>query len=110
MSKKLNKHIYIAGQVSGLPADEVEALFEKAVTELKVIGCDVFNPVFYVKEIGYTDQPYTKIMKLCIKNLIECDGILMLHNWQRSKGANIERNIAIALEIPVFYSLDEINF
>ena len=36
-------------------------------------------------------------MKFAIKKLLDCDAITMLPDWQESKGATAERQIAIVL-------------
>lgn len=41
--------------------------------------------------------------------LRRCDAVAMVHNWRDSEGATGERNEAINLKIPVFYSIDDIK-
>jgi hypothetical protein len=35
--------------------------------------------------------------------MMNCTGIFMLSNWRESKGANIERNLAMQLGMKVYY-------
>ena len=40
--------------------------------------------------------------------LSRCDGVLMVGEWWRSVGSRREQETAIRLEIPLYYSLDEL--
>ena len=41
-------------------------------------------------------------MQVCIKELAECDGLVLLPCWEQSKGAKIERQLADDLNIPIY--------
>ncbi len=41
--------------------------------------------------------------------LRRCDGILMTPDWERSSGARAEHELAQALGIPVYYSVEELQ-
>lgn len=40
-------------------------------------------------------------MFLAVETLVKCDGMVLLPGWQGSKGANIERRLALDLGMPV---------
>ena len=42
-------------------------------------------------------------MRKDIKLLMDCDCILMLKGWSVSRGASIERELAMSLGLPIFY-------
>lgn len=86
--------VYISGQITGLPIEEARERFEEAQIHLEEQGCKVFNPL----ENGLpADATWEEHMKADIKILMECDAIYLLNNWKDSKGARIERDIAVAL-------------
>ena len=41
--------------------------------------------------------------------LVRADALLMLEGWEESTGATKERAVALALGIPVFYSMEDLN-
>jgi hypothetical protein len=96
------KKVYIIGAVTGLPVEEVQAKFAKASLSLKNMGMLPVVPVEFVPE----DMPWNEAMKLCIRALIDCDMVLLLPDWQESKGGTLEVSIARNLELPELrYSL-----
>ena len=42
--------------------------------------------------------------------LVKCDAILLLSNWEDSKGAKIEKELAEILKIEVIYHKDYIKY
>lgn len=105
------KNIYIAGKVSGLHEQEVSEKFENAKKTIEAMNYEVINPVELVKAHlnefwrckTLTDSDVWKIaMKVCIKKLVDCDGIVLLPDWQQSRGALLEVKIAEGLGIPIY--------
>lgn len=86
--------IYISGQISGLPIERVEINFTVAHIRMEEEGYEVFNPL--LNGIP-ADSTWEEHMKADIKMLMQCDAIYLLNNWEDSKGARIERDIAVAL-------------
>lgn len=107
------KKIYIAGKVSGLPLNEVLGKFAKAFDKIEALGFEAVNPVELVQDylianpthIERTEDEIWKLaMRICIKELVDCDGIMLLSNWINSKGAKIEYRIAMDLDLAIFGS------
>lgn len=92
------KKIYISGKISGLSEEECYNNFEGAITKLRRVNLFGVSP--FQGDEGKTWKEY---MKKGIQVMMNCDGILMLSNWRDSKGANIERNLALQLGIRVYY-------
>lgn len=90
------KKIYIAGKVTGLPIPECASKFEKAQRFYETQGFKVVNPL---KVVGCWKTPWPKAMKMCVAELIQCDAVVLLPDWQNSKGAIIERQLAEDLDI-----------
>lgn len=97
MNKKTK--IYISGKITGIE-NQAEQLFEKAENELTLKGYEVINPL---KLNHQHDKSWHSYMKEDIKALCDCEEIFMLSNWAESKGATIERTIAMSLDIKVLY-------
>ncbi len=85
------KKIYISGQISGLPYDEVVAKFKEAEERLQAQGYETVNPL----KNGLPDNaPWELHMALDIVQLLGCETIYLLPDWQQSKGATLEKKIA----------------
>ena len=112
------KTIYIAGRVTGLPIEEVKDHFRNYQLQLEQQGHNAINPVELIELINeerrnLNDQHpgldlkeitvYNKIMGICLCEMCDADEIHMLPGWQDSKGATLEREVAIRLGIPVKY-------
>lgn len=93
----MSKRWYIAGPMTGY--DELNyPAFEWAVQQLRKIGCQVCSPHELNPQEGRTWQ---ECMVVDIKEMLDCDGILTLDGWEKSKGATLEVHIATQLEKPV---------
>ena len=56
--------------------------------------------VFEDDKLGYEDW-----LKGDLEILKRCDAIIMVHNWEDSKGANKEHQLAVDLDIPIYYAM-----
>lgn len=95
----MKKKIYIAGKVTGLPQQEVVEKFAKAQKDIEEMGFEVVNPIVVVNDF---ETPWNKAMRMCIAGLTECDAIVLLPDWHESKGARLESDLSIALDMPNF--------
>ncbi len=86
--------VYISGKITGLPIEEAKDNFSKVQIKLEEQGYKVVNPL----ENGLpTNAKWKDHMKADIKLLMDCDTIYLMKNWKDSKGAKVERDIAVAL-------------
>jgi hypothetical protein len=93
--------IYISGQITGLDYADAYQRFEQAEKQLKDENWDeIVNPMKLNHE---HDKTWENYMLVDIKALFECDAIYMLNNWCNSKGARIERSIAIEMGLEIIY-------
>lgn len=83
---------------------EAENRFMNAEFELLTgqIADEVFNPIRLVEEFGW-DEDWKFYMKICMSELIYCDGIYMLSGWEDSRGARIEYAIAQELGLKLIH-------
>lgn len=86
--------IYISGKITRLPFEEVEDNFYNAQNRLEEKGFKVVNPL---NNGLSSNEKWEHHMKADIKLLMECDTIYLLSNWKDSRGARIEKDIAVAL-------------
>lgn len=89
----MKKSMYISGPISNMPNGNKET-FALAQKRLKELNWDVVNP--QDNDDG-TNRTWDYYMRLCIPQLMRCDGILMLDGWLHSRGAKLECRIACAL-------------
>lgn len=109
--------IYIAGKVSGEDYDKVIIKFATKHAELEAKGYKVINPVERLLEFNDNlrktgDKPLseekdrTKILKIGIQWLLDCDAIYMLEDWTQSEGATMEHQIADTMGLEIQYEND----
>lgn len=92
--------LYLAGPMTGLPDRNFPA-FHAEAARLRELGHDVVNPAeIYAANPG---ADWAACMKADIPQLLTCDGIALLRNWDKSKGARLEHHIAT--ELGMFVSL-----
>jgi hypothetical protein len=88
---------YLSGAITDQP--DFKAYFKKYENELRSYGLtDIFNPA---ETVWPSDVKWETCMKYDIKILMDCDCLLLLPNWRKSKGARVERNLCKKLKIPV---------
>ena len=84
---------YVAGPMTGLPNLNFAA-FHAAAARLRGLGHEVVNPAEINPDQG---AKWEDCMRADIKALMDCDAILLLPGWERSRGATLEHHIAKAL-------------
>ncbi len=93
--------IYISGPMTGLPDLNFPA-FYAAAAELRAVGLDVVNPAEICPDHA---MAWADCMRADIVALMDCDAIVLLDGWVDSKGARLERHIAVQLGMAVHYDL-----
>ena len=95
----MNRTAYVAGKITGLPKAQVKDKFNLIASQLTGMGYHV------VKPIGVHDDTKTwdAAMRSDIKTMLECDEVHLLPDWQESRGAQLERDIALRLGMHVVY-------
>jgi hypothetical protein len=94
--------IYISGKITGMEIQEAEILFEIAEINLRNKGFKPINPMKINHNHNKTWQSY---MKEDLKALLDCEAIFMLSNWEQSRGARIEHDLALNLGLKMYYNL-----
>lgn len=85
--------VYLSGPMTGLPDFNYPAFNAKA-DELFIAGYTVRNPA---TTIGLDSWEWADWMRAAIKLQMEADVVHMLPGWRKSRGARIERRLALIL-------------
>lgn len=80
-------HIYIIGQIKGLPIDEAKANFERIETKIREMGYHPVNPM----KLGIPDHwDYEQSRPHNLKALAQCEAVYIQANWRKSEGSQDE--------------------
>lgn len=108
MEKKIK--IYISGQITGLSPEAYTANFAQAEEALSAKGFEVVNPVTLFVDPESIDpkkntpaEIYRAHLRADLAELVTCEAIYMLPNWQSSEGATLEREVAKQLGLYIHY-------
>lgn len=80
--------------MSGIP-DFNYPMFHRVAKHLRDRGVDVRNPA--ENDGGSAGKPWEFYMRLALRQLLECDSVMLLPGWQESRGACIEHSLASVL-------------
>lgn len=83
--------LYICGPMTGKP-DNNYPEFNRVAKALRECGYDVENPAE-----NPTWHDWTRV---AIPQMLKCDGVALLLGWSASRGANLERNLAVGIGMP----------
>lgn len=95
--------VFISGPMSGLPRFNYPA-FHKAARILRSLGHRVENPA---ENKALEGAKWKDFMRMSIRQLVTCERILMLPGWEKSKGARLERHIAMELGMEEVFLMAE---
>lgn len=97
---------YISGGMSGYSNYNYDA-FHSMANQLRELGNEVVNPAELAESGTMTWEEY---LKLDIKYLMDCDAIVVLDDWEKSRGATVEVYLGIVLGMKFYNSsLEEFN-
>lgn len=85
--------VYIAGPMTGIPGFNY-AEFNRVAASLRALGYTALNPAENPAPACGSWEGY---MRMAIAQLVRCDEIHLLRGWSKSRGACIERWIAVEL-------------
>ena len=90
--------LYVIGPVTGRE-NLNRKVFEDAKEKLWDAGYDVLIP----HDVVPPDASHEQAMRLSIKTMLGCDGVAALTDWDESRGAKLEREVAIACGLEIHY-------
>ena len=100
------KKCYISGKITGLTEKQAESNFKRACVDAMFLGYEPINPYLIVPN---GEQPKDEKntwcwhMKADIKAMMDCEAIFMQSNWNESKGAIVEHDLAKELNFTIIY-------
>ena len=98
----MNKKVYISGAIAHHDLGECKAAFADAEEVLKRMGFDPVNPF----KNGLPEEAHWREhMRADIALLLGCDYIYMLKDWELSKGAKLELDVASSCGIKVLFEV-----
>ena len=95
--------VYISGAITGVK--DYKKDFERGVYywfDKYVNYQNIKNPVWFCRHLPQ-NSTWEQYMRVCVKELADCDKIYMLKGWENSRGATEEHRIAKMLGLEVIY-------
>lgn len=86
--------VYISGPMKDIINNNKEE-FDKAALYIKTIGHVPVNPLHLTEHL--INPSREECLKIDIEELLTCQGIYMLNNWENYNGAKLEYNVAMAI-------------
>lgn len=87
--------VYLCGPMSHYP-DLNYPSFHKHAAWLRSLGYEVLNPAENPEQ-----EDWAGYMRVALRQVLDADMVATLANWQCSRGAKVEVDLANALGIPV---------
>lgn len=107
--KKRNILVYLSGKYSGDIPENIRIARQHAI-KIWEAGytclCPHNNTIHFEKDC---ECKYDQYIQGDIVMLKRCDVVFMLPEWEGSNGANAEHQEAVIHNIPIVYSLDELE-
>lgn len=98
--------VYIAGKVTGEPLAQCTMKFGQAQKLIESKGYEAVNPLalIYDYKAGLNREvEWNEAMKICLINLLACDAVYVLKDWEKSPGAMLEVSLAEKLKIQIIH-------
>ena len=106
MGEQILNKIYISGKITGVPNGNAQA-FKDMVLKIHSMGLGIPVSPQRHRIPPWLSLPndeaiiWRHMMRLAIIDLMECDSVIMLDNWEESRGSVMELELCKALHIPV---------
>lgn len=94
----MKPRIYISGAITGQPNGNKEA-FEEAEIWLIANGYEPVNPHVICSHLNPNEATHADYMRVCIKHIPDCDGVVILAGSASSKGAIVEQGLCEVINL-----------
>lgn len=101
MSQTEKKRCYNSGKISGLPYLTAYNNFLAADKSIREMGYEPVNPM--AERWLKPSAPWLMHMAVDVWKMLGCRAVYFQRNWDDSRGARIEYQIALALGKEIFY-------
>ncbi len=99
--------LYVSSAMRSRTIEEYEKTFADATAKLRANGHVVTSPAELNTSLpGRSDEDALRHDFLIIISSI--DAIVMLEPWTQSHGARVEHDVAVAIGLKVYYSVDDV--
>ncbi len=98
----MKRKIYLVGPITGLEKLNYPE-FIMAQELLNALGMDTVVPHDIFQGMDTSNFEHNDYMKHCIKEMVFCDTVVTLKDWELSKGAKMEVNIAREMGMEVIH-------
>ncbi|QDF18267.1 hypothetical protein SEA_DAKITI_54 [Gordonia phage Dakiti] len=100
---QLSRKFYIAGPMTGIEGHNF-ARFDLFTKELRNQGYDVVSPAEIARTLPGNpgDLPYQDYVRADLKEMLDCTDLVLMPGWGGSRGAQMELDIAIFLNMRVW--------
>lgn len=105
MSAAKGKRFYLSGPMTGYAEWNFPA-FTAAAKSLRAKGLDVLpaHEIPHDEPDGVVGAlPWAVYLRDDLRELLNCDALILLRGWPTSSGARLELQTALALGMPVFF-------
>lgn len=91
------KRIFIAGAFNVSDYDDTRRRFNDIDEMIMMRGDVPVNPVWFCDPSG----SFEGNMRICLKHLVDCDGIYMLKGWEKCRMAKMAHFVALKLKLKI---------
>ena len=104
-----SKPIYLAGPMTGYPEHNYPR-FAAATHLLRAAGFIIISP--HETTLDPATTSWNEFLKAGITKMLTCQGVILLEGWEGSRGAILESELAVSLNMPVcpYDSFIVVNF
>ena len=99
--------LYLSGGIAGIA--NFKTIFRDAQMTLEEVGYEVVNPCDLGTLGADHISVWAKNMRADLVGMMECDGLALLPDWQKSRGATVEAELGLKLEMPVMLVEDWVD-
>ena len=93
--------LYIAGPMTGLPDNNYPA-FHAAAKFFRDRGYEVANPAELKPSKPLAEMQWLDWMRLTVQQMMDCDVVVYLPDWMKSRGASAEVKLARGLSFATY--------
>lgn len=99
---------YLSGPMTGRPEHNFPE-FSRIAEHLRARHMDVLSPHELDTDLAPGTMTWEWYLKRDIKAMMDCDAIILMSNWEESRGARVELTVADKVKMFVYDLDDNLN-